>query len=348
MFSTNSNLDCKFVNLLEKVSSFENLEHAFKECSRRKRNCNGYLNMLQLNGERLLSLKENLLQNKYEWGNYREFWVCDPKKRLVMAAPFVDRVVHHAIHRIIEPILDKNLSDSVFACRHGRGNRSAVQILFRKLNQIPKQTRYVLKLDIRQYFPSINHKILTHQLLHQMPDQSLKKLLEDLLKSHPKFSQLGVGIPIGNLTSQLFANLYISELDRIACEGLGSPFFWNEMSDLNPTSFYIRYMDDLVFVSDNKKKVCSTAANVISYAKEVLKLDIPVYKRIHLGNAGVPFLGFLLDKTCEPLSRNKRRIRRKIKRLHSKLIGPNSNNKIKISDLEMVVQSYKAWSTIEQ
>lgn len=341
------NANQNFKNLLEKVSCLENLEHAFNECSRRKKKCCGYQNILPLKGERLLLIKESLLSEQYQWGKYREFWVCDPKRRLVMAAPFIDRIVHHAVHRVIEPILDKNLSDSVFACRHGRGNRAAVQILHKKLNQISKSKRYVLKLDIRQYFPSINHDVLIQHVLCQLPDDSLKKLLMDLLKSHPIYSQQGTGIPIGNLTSQLFANVYISELDRLVCEGLGSPYFWNEESELSPNSFYIRYMDDLILVSDDKKKVCAAAENIIGYAKEVLKLEIPVYKRIHLGNAGVPFLGFLIDQTCQPLSRNKRRIRRKIKRLHKHFVQPNSYRQIKPSDLEMVIQSYKAWGTIE-
>jgi RNA-directed DNA polymerase len=333
-------------NLLTQISNFENLDRAFVECSRRKKKCCGYQNILPVRGEKLLSIQENLRTDQYQWGKYREFWVCDPKKRLVMAAPFADRIVHHAIHRVIEPILDKNLSDSVFACRHGRGNRSAIQILHKKLNQIPKDKRYALKLDIKQYFPSIHHEILLSHVMNQLSDLSLKKLINDLLKSHPVFAARGCGIPIGNLTSQLFANVYISELDQIACAGLSSPYFWNSESELNPQSFYIRYMDDLVLVADNKKTVCETAEKIINYAEKKLKLEIPVYKRIHLGNAAVPFLGFLIDQTCEPLSRNKRRIRRKIKRLHKHLIKPSSYKPVKPSDLEMVLQSYQAWRTI--
>ncbi len=179
-----SNLDKK--NLLQQIADFENLEKAFQECSRGKKQCSGYQNILLVNGERLLEIKEKLLTGKYQWGKYREFWVCDPKRRLVMAAPFVDRVVHHAIHRVIEPILDKNISDSVFACRHGRGNRAAVQILHKRLNGIATPNRYVLKLDIKQYFPSIDHAVLLSHILNQLPDQSLEPLLAALLLTRPK------------------------------------------------------------------------------------------------------------------------------------------------------------------
>lgn len=339
-----SSLDKK--TLLQQIADFENLEKAFQECSRGKKKCSGYQNILLVKGERLLEIKEKLLAGKYQWGKYREFWVCDPKRRLVMAAPFVDRVVHHAIHRVIEPILDKNLSDSVFACRHGRGNRAAVQILHKKLNEIATPNRYVLKLDIKQYFPSIDHAVLLSHILNQLPDQSLEPLLAALLNSHPSFSNLKRGIPIGNLTSQLFANMYLSGVDQLACQGLNSPYYWNTESELNPQSFYIRYMDDLVLVADHKNTVCQTAAEIIDYAYDKLKLEIPVRKRIHLGAASVPFLGFLISDSCQPLSRNKRRIRRKIKRLNQHLTKRSLGKKTRPSDLEMVVQSYTAWRSI--
>ncbi len=331
------------MNLLNRVTSFENLEKAFIECSRRKKKYSGYQNILIQKGEKLLDLQGKIRSEKYQWGHYREFYVCDPKRRLVMAAPFIDRVVHHAIHRVIEPVLDKHLSDCVLACRHGRGNRSAVQLLKNHLKIIGSD-RYTLKLDIKQYFPSINHLVLLQLLKKYLPDQSLNPLLESLLKSHKGFSERGCGIPIGNLTSQLFANFYISEIDQMACDMLGAPYFWNEPAELNPESFYIRYMDDLILISKNKKTVCAAAEKIIGYAQTTLKLEIPVYKRMHLQKADIPFLGFLVGNECRPLARNKRRIRRKIFRIQRNI--KNQHGGYKPSDLEMVIGSYRAWRTI--
>lgn len=331
------------MTLLDQVASFENLEKAFTECSRRKKKYSGYQNILIQKGEKLLNLQQKIKSENYLWGNYREFYVCDPKRRLVMAAPFIDRIVHHAIHRVIEPVLDKELSDNIFACRHGRGNRSAVQLLHRRL-KIMGPDRYTLKLDIKQYFPSINHSVLIQILQKYLPDQSLNFLLWGLLKSQKEFSERGCGIPIGNLTSQLFANFYISEIDQMICQGLNTPYFWNHESELNPDSFYIRYMDDLILISKSKKSVCETAEQIINFAENFLKLQIPVYKRMHLQKADIPFLGFLVGDQCHPLARNHRRIRRKVLRIQKNI--KNQRGHCKPSDLEMVIQSYIAWQDI--
>lgn len=328
------------MNLLAQVASFQNLHDAYQECARRKRFSIGYQKSRFNLGETLLDIGERLQSESYQWGSYREFYVCDPKRRLIMAAPYMCRVVHHAIHRVIAPFLEATLSDSVFACRHGRGNRFAAQLLYRRL-KIFGPTRYTLKLDVSRYFPSINHDLLMEKMKSALPDSSLNHLLESLLRSHPIYASRGYGIPIGNLTSQLFANFYLRETDQIACEKMEVPYLWLSESELNPDAFYIRYMDDMVLVANNKRTVCEAAERIVSHAIPSLKLEIPMRKRMHLGCDPIPFLGYVMDHGgIRPLARNERKIKGKLSRMEREQRRP--------SLIAQVRNSYEAWISIEE
>jgi len=280
--------------LIDQISSFENLERAFKNCSRGKRNTIGYMKSLFPIGEKLIEISKKLSSDTYQWGSYREFLVKDPKERLVMAAPFIDRIVHHAIHQIIEPICDEQISDSVFACRHGRGNRAAVIEAYKVL-QAYGEKRYVVKLDVTKYFPSINHNILMERLQKVLPDDSISRLLWSLLKSHPLYAETGHGIPIGNLTSQLFANFYLLSVDRMALDGLGCSFKRTKEKPVFDSGHYIRYMDDCVLIGRDKSQVLDTVSKILLHVREDLKLSMSYKKVTHLAGDPIPFLGFLID-----------------------------------------------------
>ena len=144
--------------LLDQVSDYENIYPAFWECARGKRGTYEFQRFLYNYGEKLKAMELELKKTgSFRWGGYREFYVYDPKKRLVMAAPFRDRIIHAAIHRVIEPILDCGLGVRTFACRHGRGNRKAVLRLRKQLMNMGQQ-RYCIKLDVQKYFQSISHR----------------------------------------------------------------------------------------------------------------------------------------------------------------------------------------------
>lgn len=266
------------MTLLEKVYDFENLFEAYKNCRRGKRATIGDQKFFTNYPDRLLEIQDELRANSYKWGTYREFYVIDPKKRLIMAAPFKDRIVHHAIHRVISPFIEKNLEDSVCACRIGMGNRYAVLKLKENLQKL--ESRYVIKLDVKKYFPSIDHKILFDDLNEVLPDKTLSKLLWTLIQSHSGYKELGRGIPIGNLTSQLFANFYLSEVDKLIVKKLGAS---------NESAFYLRYMDDLLIVGADKSDICKISREAIKLAAR-RNLEIPIYKRVHLGRDAIPFL----------------------------------------------------------
>lgn len=276
------------VLLKQKICSFDNLFSAYKECSRGKRSSYGYQESLFAVGEELKRIQTELATNSFKWSEYKEFYVKDPKRRLIRSAPFLDRVVHHAIHRIIEPIIDKRLSNSVFACRLGMGNRNAVNSLWSFLKNIG-ENRFVMKLDVKNYFHSIDQNVLYQNFVSALPDSSLNDLLKTLIFDQPPFK----GIPIGNLTSQLFANFYLSKVDIIVLKSFSMKKNWKQ-KDLRDY-FYIRYMDDLVLCGKDKKLILDTSELAIAVAERDLKLNIPINKRIPLAADPVPFLGYVFD-----------------------------------------------------
>lgn len=313
------------MTLLEQVADFENLVRAFRQCSKGKRRSYGYQKLLSNLGEMLLQIQADLHSGHYEWGKYREFWIHDPKRRLVSAAPFRDRLVHTAMHNIMEPYFDRKMVDGVYACRQGKGNRHAVVALLEKLKQYGAE-RFVLKLDVKSYFATIDHGVLFEKLTEGLPDESLNMLLKSLLSNHPVYAKAKAGIPIGNLTSQLCANIYLMTADEIAIQHL-------------PEGFYFRYMDDLVLGARSKQAVLKAASAVITHVESELKLSIPFYKRVPLGNAPVPFLGFVLNQDgYRILRRNERRYQRKRRRLEKQ--GE------RLSRLAQVELSFNAWANL--
>lgn len=329
-------------NLLGQVATFENLMQAYKTCRKGKKETVGDQKFFTNYPERILEIQEQLLNGTYQWGAYRKFYVIDPKKRLIMAAPFKDRIVHHAIHRIISPFVENDLTDAVCACRIGKGNRYAVLMLAQYLKENKDSNRYAIKLDVKQYFPSINHEILFQELLSVLPDKSLSHLLWSVIVSHKRYTDAGAGIPIGNLTSQLFANFYLSAVDKKVCDSLGLKYKSNTESSSDTfknKSFYLRYMDDFLIITEKKSLACRTSKVAIEQSG-ARGLDIPIYKRMHLSSDPIPFLGYLVSSDkITPLSRNKRKIKRKLRRLE----------KIDVRDSykAMVTNSYENWSNLK-
>lgn len=324
------------MNLIERIASYDNLYHAFKECSRGKKNKDGFRRYLPRHSENLKSLELEISKTKnYHWGNYREFWVYDPKKRLVMAAPFKDRIVHTAIYRVVEPIVDKTLGCRTFACRHGMGNKKAAQRLSKQLQLMGKK-RYCIKLDAEKYFESINHENLLEKMMEKLPDDSLRNILTDLIASHPIYAKRKNGIPIGNLTSQLFANFYLSEVDQLACRELQICFNEDKFED---HAGYLRYMDDIVILSNSKEKSIKVANILVEYAQRELGLSIPSNKYMMLAHDPVPFLGYVHDEIgYRILRRNERRYVKKLKRMTAQ--GKS------LSQKAMVIQSFEAWRNL--
>jgi len=288
-------------NLLAEVCDFSNLHSAFVSCSRGKKRSKDYQKCFFGIGEKLKRMQAKLASNTYKWGGYTEFFIHDPKKRLVMCAPFLDRVVHHAICQVIEPTLDPLMPSCVYACRKGKGNMAAIRAL-KSAIEVSGKNRFVMKMDVEKYFASIDHCLLLGKLSAALKDDSLWPLLRTLLASHPEFCSHKKGIPIGNLSSQLFANFYLVSADEIGLSELGG-------------SGYFRYMDDMILLGEEKRLVSLAAKAICSHVEDELALKIPFNKQMPIGRDPVPFLGYVIDESgYKILSRTKRRFAKNVKR----------------------------------
>ncbi len=232
-------------HLFEKVCTFENLHESYLRARKGKR-FKADVDSFSYNLEReLVRLERELKDGSYQPGEYRQFMIREPKERLISAAPFRDRVVHHAIHQVIEPIFDTRFIHDSYACRVGKGTHAAV----RRFRQFLRHNRYVLKCDVQKYFPSVDHQILLALVRRRIKDERLMSLITQIVSHRPPDPLSDVpqwfpgddifaplerrrGIPIGNLTSQFFANIYLHELDAYV------KFQLRE-------KYYIRYVDDV-------------------------------------------------------------------------------------------------------
>ena len=234
-------------HLFEQVCSMRNLRLAAKEALRGKRSrLPGATFFMEMEKE-LPALHEELHDGTYRHGGYHYFWIHDPKDRLVAAAPFRDRVVHHAIVRVIEPIFERRFIEDSFACRKGKGTHAAM----RRALHFARGHKYALKCDVTKYFPSIDHVVLMELVGRVLGDRRVVNLLACVLGSHADaeiqewpegaglfdYETRRTGLPIGNLTSQFLANVYLNPLDHLV------------KHDLRVRG-YVRYMDDFLLFGD--------------------------------------------------------------------------------------------------
>ncbi len=240
-----------FKNLYPEITSFQNLLTAARKAQKGKRYREGTLGFNMDLERNLLRLSKELKDKTYRHGPYRDFIVRDSKKRLISAAPYRDRVVHHAVINVIEPLFDKGFIHDTYACRKGKGTHKALM----RFRQFLQGHKYVLKCDIRKYFQSIDHDMLLEKLSRKIVDRDTMWLLSEIIGSRsfndvPPFmyypgdglftqQERKRGIPVGNLTSQFFANLYLDGFDHRVKEKLRA----------GP---YVRYVDDFCMFGDDK------------------------------------------------------------------------------------------------
>ena len=289
----------KIRNVYQEICSFENLYKAYinaRKCKRYRQEVLGFTNNLE---EYLFNMRNDLLNHTYVVGEYREFYIHEPKKRLIMALPFYDRVIQWAIYQVINPMFSKGYITDSYACINGRGTHQAAQRLHYWLKQVDRKEEkwYYLKLDIAKYFYRIDHQALIKILRRKIYDKDLMRLLETIINSETAFGlELGIndpaeskrvehcGMPIGNLTSQMFANIYMNELDQ---------YVKRELS----VHHYIRYMDDMILLAEDKKKLHEYKALINDFLQENLKLDLNNKTAIRPISLGIEFVGYKLWPT---------------------------------------------------
>ena len=273
--------------LIHKIASMENLQLAYYKAQRGKMK----KAEVQVFGRRLQSslreLQQQILSGEVEAGGYHYFTIYEPKQRMICSAPFSQRVLHHALMNICHPFFDRQQVAGSFASRTGKGTCAALD----RARYYHRRYAWFLKLDVRKYFDSIDHDILKEQLFRLFKDVQLLRILAKIIDSYAVVS--GKGVPIGNLTSQYFANHYLSSVDHRMFEVLHLPG-------------YVRYMDDMVLWDDNQERLLHAGRELEFQAKTNLKLSLKPFC-LNRCDKGMPFLGYLLYPDCVRLSQRSRR-----------------------------------------
>jgi retron-type reverse transcriptase len=300
-------------DLYEQVTSFSNLVRAARVARRGKRTRRDVATFEFGLERELLRLQAELRDRSYDPGPYRQFRIFEPKPRLISRAPFRDRVVHHALCRVIEPCFEPSFSQHSYACRVDKGTHRALD----RFQALARAHRWALTCDIAKFFPSIDHEVLFGLIRRKIRDEGCLWLVARILESSPpQESPLAYfagddlltpltrrrGLPIGNLTSQFFSNVYLSPLDHFVQRQLGC-------------RSYLRYCDDFILFSDDPTELRGWRGEVAHFLDRLRLRLHPGKSRVRRTARGIRFLGFRVFPGRRLLAREgvvrfKRRLRR--------------------------------------
>ena len=297
-------------NLFERIPEYENLRIAFYKAARGRRHQAEVRQFSEQLDRRLSAMAEQISNGTFHVGRFQQFLIRDPKERVITAPCFEERVLHHAVMNVCEPIMERSLIADTFACRKGMGREAAIQ----RAALFSRTTGWFLKLDVRKYFDSIPHDRLLALLATRFRDRRLVELFAQIIQAYR--GRLGVGLPIGSLTSQHFANLYLGMLDRFVKESLR-------------IRGYVRYMDDMVLWHDNRDALVQLKWRCQEFVETELNLEFKLSEPRGM-HEGVSFLGCRVFSTHVELNRrSKRRWRRRVRVLErAERLGLISESKL--------------------
>ncbi|MBI3398805.1 MAG: RNA-dependent DNA polymerase [Deltaproteobacteria bacterium] len=304
----------RYGNLFSQITSFANLYLASRKARKGKRLKDNVLNFEKHIEDELFRLQEELVSKTYTPGKYREFTIYERKPRKISAAPYCDRVVHHALCNIAEPIFEKTFVFDSYACREGKGTHMAVD----RFTAFCRKNKYILKTDIKKYFPSIDHEILFEKIQRKIKCKDTLRLIKtiiihsnlqenvsDYFEGDDLFEPFKRrrGIPIGNLTSQFFANIYLNDLDHYVKEVL-------------KCRYYIRYVDDIAILDDSKERLWDIKGAIEKYLEKERLKSHPKKCMIFSVSMGTDMLGYRVFPAYRLLRKdNSMRFIRKLKNM---------------------------------
>ena len=304
-------------NIYERMISMENLELADKNARRGKTSKYGVRKHDRHREENLRRLHETLVRGEYHTSPYQTQVIYEPKERLIYKLPYYpDRIMHHAIMNVLEPIWVSGFTRDTYANIKGRGIHKCVEAIKQALYKDPKGTEYCLKIDIRKYYPSIDHDVMKREVRRKIKDERVLALLDEIIESEK-------GLPIGNYLSQYFANVYLNRFDH-------------RMKEVYKVKHYYRYVDDMVFLAGTKEEL-RQMLEVVKTELVALKLELkdnwqifPVDKR------GIDFLGYKFYHGYTLL-------RKSVKKRIFKRIGQYNRDEIKDETFERSMASWHGW-----
>jgi retron-type reverse transcriptase len=274
----------KFFHTYNDIISLENLLEAWREFVKGKRHKRDVQEFEQNLMDNIIFLHRDLIVKTYKHSAYRAFNISDPKPRNIHKASVRDRLLHRAIYRKLYPFFDRTFIADSFSCRIGKGTHKALN-RFRsfayKVRKNNTKTCRILKCDVKKFFANINHEILKNILTKYIEDKNILWLLSQVIDSFNIKDKIDTGLPLGNLTSQLFVNIYMNELDQF-------------MKHKLKIGHYIRYCDDFVVFSEDKNRLKNLTLPIKGFLWNRLKLILPPNKiLIKTLASGLDFLGWL-------------------------------------------------------
>lgn len=292
--------------MFNELITLENLFRAWDGFKKSKQNKPDVLIFERNLEDNLFKLYDELNTKIYKHQGYETFHVHDPKFRIINKASVRDRVVHHLIFKYLEPIFQPTFIDNSYACQVGKGIHKSAQDVGTVLRFLSKNyffSVWSLKMDIKKFFASVDHDILLGLIRKKVFDKEILWLLEEITNSFYSIGQNGRGMPIGNLTSQIFANIYLSELDYFVRDNLKE-------------KFYFRYADDFIFFHADRKYLEDLEVKVCQFTLANLKLTVHPNKIIYRKLIqGIDWLGYIFLPYHTVLrTSTKRRMFRKVKR----------------------------------
>jgi len=297
-------------NLYKSIYSIENLQVADSIARKGKLKQPGVIAHDQNRDGNIQKLHEMLINKTYRTSEYTTFTIHEPKERLIFRLPyFPDRITHHAVMNILEPIFILAFTSDTYSCIKGKGIHAAANAVKKALKETTGTT-YCLKLDIRKFYPTVDHDILKVLLRRKIKDKDLLWLLDEIIDSTS-------GLPIGNYLSQYFANFYLTYFDH-----------W--VKEVKSVKYYFRYADDIVILSDSKPYLHELLSEIRSYMTEKLKLSVKDnYQIFPVDARGIDFVGYVFRHTHTLL-------RKSIKQNFARMLIKNKNDKS--------IASYKGWA----
>jgi len=301
-------------NLFDKIVSSENLMLAEQKARKGKLKSRGVVLFDRDPETKLSDLHALMISGDYKTSEYHTFNIVTPegKEREIFRLPYYpDRIVHHAIMNVMEEIWVNIMTANTYSCIKKRGIHKAAKDVKETLTKFPDETTYCLKLDVRKFYPTIDHDILKSILRKKIKDKRLLYLLDEIIDSAP-------GVPIGNYLSQYFANLYLTYFDH-----------W--LKESKKVSHYYRYADDMVILHSSKEYLHGLLSEIKNYLQSELKLTVKNNHRIFPVNNGIDFVGYVFYPTHT-------RLRKTIKKRFAKAVSRNKN------DLRTVHSAYFGWA----
>jgi hypothetical protein len=319
------------------IVEWDNLCRAFRAAARGKRRRQSAAAFEYQVADRLIALQGELIARTYRPGPYCHFTIHEPKRRKISAAPFRDRVVHHALCNVIEPLFEARFIGHSYANRSGKGTHRAID----RLQNLAQRYRYVLRADVVQHFPSLDHAILRSKLDRVIADPDILWLIDTILASgedvlteqytpvfFPGDDLFALcrprGLPIGNLTSQFWSNVYLNDFDWFVVRELGC-------------AAYLRYVDDFALFSDSKQELWRWKGTIIDrLAVDRLTLH-ETQAQVLPTCSGIPWLGFVVYPTHRLV---KRRNAVKFTRKLTRLLDSYRTGQVSFAELDASVQGW--------